>query len=144
MMVGDRTALRLGSLLAAAAGLAVVFRILGGAHWFSCYGLATITMILAIPLLVVLRQGLEQRGYSLWLALVVVVPLVVAAAIQAGYWLAYFSSPETGISLGVGRMMFQMHVAPYMPPLYAILGIASLFVVWRATGSPATPDARTA
>lgn len=124
----------LAMLTAGVLGGLLVVRLLAGARWFELYGVA-IVILLALPLLAwLLWEGLALNGQKRWPALAVTLPFAIAALIQIGYWLAFFSSPDTGIQLGMGRLMYQIHMERYVWIAAAILAALLAIVTWRAVG----------
>ena len=114
-------------------GLLVV-RLRAGAQWFELYGVA-IVVLLALPLITwLLWEGLAANGHACWPAIAVTVPFALAAMIQIGFWLAFFASPDTGIQLGMGRLMYQIHIERYVAIAAAILAALLALVTWRAIG----------
>jgi hypothetical protein len=110
-----------------------ILRLVMGSRWFDFYGLATVTLGGALPLFAALVRGLEVRGYPRRLAAWVVVPLVLAALVQIGYWTAYFSSVSSGIQLGMGRLMLSLQVGHWILPAVLVCMIAAAVVVWLAS-----------
>lgn len=111
----------------------VVLRLVMGARWFDLYGLATLMLGAALPVFAALVRGLEQRGYPRRLAAWVVVPLVLAALVQIGYWTAYFSSVSTGIQLGMVRLMVNLQLGHWFLPAVLVCMIGGAVVVWLAS-----------
>jgi uncharacterized membrane protein YhaH (DUF805 family) len=133
-MTSKQTSGRLLTIGALAFGAAVILRLLAGPRWFGLYGTAAIGLAVALPLMSTLMRGLEQRRRSRWLALLVVVPLVAMALLQIGYWMTFFSSVRSGITLGLGRLMMELNASAIWPVFLAVNTVAFAYVVWRSAG----------
>ncbi|MDX2288622.1 MAG: hypothetical protein NW217_07355 [Hyphomicrobiaceae bacterium] len=97
--------MRIGAILVAAALTALCLRLALGPRWFGFYGVASVTLI-ALPFIAAtLTARFRFLGQSRWPVYLLVVPLGLAALIQAVYWWAFFNLGPFGVPLGIGRTL---------------------------------------
>lgn len=122
---------RLLGLAVAGGAIALVLRLAGGPRWFGFYG-AALAVLAVLPLLHrLLGNRLAEHGRRRAAALFVTLPLGLLAAVQVGYWAAFFGGSAGGaIQLGVGRFMVRDWLGPVLPGLgLALIAVMALFVV---------------
>lgn len=97
---------RLRGVLLAALAIALVLRFAAGAQAFSFYGPA-LSVALTLPVAGrLIGNRLAELGRSRRWALLYTVPAALAAALQIGFWLAFFHGPGAlAIQLGVVRQL---------------------------------------
>lgn len=99
-----------------AAALAVAFlSVAMGPRWFSLYGAAAIVLVLVPFVWRALADQLRANGRSRAWALLVVVPTVLLALGQIGFWVAFYQSPQWAVILGPAREMIGGAVTPALP-----------------------------
>ncbi|MBU1211464.1 MAG: hypothetical protein KJ587_09355 [Alphaproteobacteria bacterium] len=119
------------SLAAAVMVLALALRLGGGTRWFGFYGLATLTLA-TIPFLGwILFRRYRNLSLSRWPIVAALLPAAIAALVQIGFWLAFFTSGPDGISLALGRSMVLPIIAPALPILVVVMAAASGWLVIR-------------
>jgi hypothetical protein len=127
----------LGATLAFGLAAGLVLRLVAGERWFSFYGWAAVAL-LTLPLAAYyLWTRLPVTGRSKWRTLLYVVPVLLIALVQIGYWTVFFTYGPQNATIGVVREVMLMNAGFALPWLYA--GLAALFA-WLFY-SAAGPDA---
>ncbi|KUO56343.1 MAG: hypothetical protein APF80_15265 [Alphaproteobacteria bacterium BRH_c36] len=122
---------RILSLAAAVILLALALHLGGGPRWFGFYGPATLTLT-TIPFLGwILFRRYRKLSLSRWPIVAALLPAAIAALVQIGFWLAFFTSGPDGITLAVGRSMVLPIIAPALPILIAIMAAVTAWLVVR-------------
>jgi hypothetical protein len=113
-------------VFAADALLALSLWLIASPRWFSFYGPATVLLAATA-----LWHRLEIIDWHRAWAFVFVVPALLVALVQIGYWLAYFTYGVSNPTLGILRGMVKMYAGPVLP--LAGLALASLWgwMFWR-------------
>lgn len=118
----------------AGVALAVVLRLLLGGQWFSLYGFATVFLVTLPFVHRLLRLRLPLVGRSRRSAWLYSLPVAVAGLGQVLFWSAFFSSPGSGVKLGVARMMFWQYGGRFVPIVLTLLLLAWILMFARAAG----------
>jgi hypothetical protein len=124
--------------IAMLAGLAAGFVLWLAAtpRWFDLYGMAA-ALLLAVPgLHLLLWRGLKACGRSPWPALIVSLPIALGAAIQIGFWSAYFGDPKLAVALGTARGLLAGAAGPYLPFAAGAFLLLAAWVAARALLHP--------
>lgn len=90
---------------ALALAVAAVLRVAMGARFLDLYGWAIAALVAALLLGLEIAGGLSRRGWTRWprwaLTGLIVVPALVVAAARIAFWLAFYASSSTAITLGM-------------------------------------------
>lgn len=116
-----------GTLALAAVLALLLLRPLAGERWFGLYGVASVAIPTAITAGVVLARRFSATGKSPWRSALLVVPVLLLAAVQIGYWTTFFSLGAQGVALALVRAVVLDAVGPWMPALGLAL---SLLLAW--------------
>lgn len=109
----------LASLAAATLILGVALFLGPGPRWFSFYGLATLVLV-ALPLLAaILMRRYRQIGLKRWPVILAILPAILAALVQIGFWLAFFEGGPATVPLSAVRSLVQ----PLLDPALLVGGI---------------------
>ncbi len=111
-----------------AAALWIVF----GAQWFSFYGVAS-SAVFALPILcALLIRRANAQSHRRWPIVLVTVLAILLAAVQLGYWWAFFNMGVDGIPLGIARQMLPGLVKQILAWSPVVLALPILWFVLRA------------
>jgi len=119
--------LKLIMLAVASLVLGIVLYIAAGPSWFSFYGLATVTLV-ALPVLAfILFRAFRELELSRWPVIAILLPPLLAALVQIGFWLAFFEGGPGAVPLAAARAM----ILPHLDTALTLAGIiVSALVVW--------------
>lgn len=120
------------SRLALVAGGALVFsaalRLGLGARWFSFYGWASVALATLPFVIYLLWTRLPRTGRSRWWSLLVVLPVLVAAAVQIVFWVVFFGQGGSNPTFGLMREMMRPWLDAGEPFLLAGLAAISAWL----------------
>lgn len=114
--------------------LAVVLRLLLGGQWFSLYGFATVFLVTLPFVHRLLKLRLPLVGRSPRSAWLYTLPVGLMGLVQVLFWSAFFSSPDSGVKLGIARMMFWQYGGRFVPIALTLLLLAWIVMFARAAG----------
>ncbi len=120
------------ALVVAALALGALLWLAAPTRWFSLYGVAAALLVAAPGLHLMLWRGLKRRGRSPWPALLVSLPLVLGAAVQIGFWSAYFGDPKLAVALGTARGLIGGAAGPYLPWAFGLFLMLAGWVAAKA------------
>ncbi len=125
-------AFRVLILVIVAGVLALLVRALFGANILRFYGVAGIAL-LSLPFLWVwCAHRLRTVGRSGFWALLLLIPLLLAALLQIGFWLAFFHAPQNIAALEIGlRSTLFLLIDPYFGIMVAAAALPLAWLLWQ-------------
>lgn len=110
-------------------GLALRFG--AGERWFGFFGAATVALA-AIPILgFVLLRRYRTLALSRWPVVLILLLVVIAAIVQIGFWVAFFTTGTEGLGLAFGRAMVLPIIEPWLPIAGLVATAAVLWLIIR-------------
>lgn len=132
--------MRLVVVIAGVVLLGGALRIGAGGRWFSFYGAATMALA-AIPYLgFLLFARYRTLGLSRWPVVLVLLFIALASIIQIAFWIAFFTTGDQGLGLGIVRTMVMPYAKPWLPTALLGLATALLLLVLRGALPPRVPS----
>ncbi|MEL6297596.1 MAG: hypothetical protein AAFV26_00140 [Pseudomonadota bacterium] len=120
-----------GLLAAVLIGVAVwlATRLVYGVQWSDLYGWAAGVLATLPVLTIVLLRRLQTMGHRRVWALLVLVPLALAAVLQILFWLAYFADQQTAVLLSMVRAQAAPHASSLTAFAAAAFGLLAALVL---------------
>jgi uncharacterized membrane protein YhaH (DUF805 family) len=123
----------LGCVAIGCVALGLILRLGMGPRWFGFYGLAVVALA-SLPFVArLLARRLPDAGLSRWWSLVYVLPVAIAAIVQAGFWWLFFAKGASNPMFGVVREILRPTLDAATPWVTAGLLTAWAVLLVRAT-----------
>lgn len=111
--------------------LGTILHVAAGPRWFSFFGVATLALI-SLPILgFILFRRYRQLSFRRWPIVAILLPAVIAALVQIGFWIAFFESGSNGVMLAAGRSMVLPLIEPYLPYAAGVLALLTAWLIAR-------------
>ncbi len=126
------TYIRRLALSAAGLGLlGLILRATLGARWFSFYGWASLALLAAVIFGWLVFKRYRTLKIRTWPAILLFLSIVIAAIVQAGFWIAFFNLGDESLLLAAARANVMPHLEPFLLPGAIVLAIATTWIVIR-------------